>query len=92
MPHVHAEPGCREIAFEAPQRLDEPQEVALEDYARALMRAEAAEAWRAADDPAAVRGVRVCGVGLAVTRALVRDLEDFARSLVTREGGGLGWS
>jgi len=39
-----------------------------------------------------VRGVHVCGLGTAVTGALLRDLEDFARSLVTGAGGGLGWS
>jgi len=47
---------------------------------------------RAGDDPATVRGVHVCGLGMALTPALLRDLEDFARSLLTGTGGGLGWS
>jgi len=43
-------------------------------------------------DPATVRGVHVCGLGMALTPALLRDLEDFARSLLAGTGGGLGWS
>ena len=84
MPHTRPEPGCYDIDFAAALPLDEPAEVALEDYARALTRAQAAEAVRAGDDPATVRGV--------LTPALLRDLEDFARSLIMGPGGGLGWS
>jgi hypothetical protein len=92
MPHAQPQSGCYEIGFETPQPLGEPAEVALEDYARALTRAQGAEALRAADDPAMVRGVHLCGLGTAVTSTLLRDLEDFARSLVSGSGGGLGWS
>ena len=92
MPRTRPEPGCYEIDFATACPLDEAAEVALEDYARALTRARAAEAVRAGDDPATVRGVHVCGLGLALTPALLRDLEDFARSLITGTGGGLGWS
>jgi hypothetical protein len=92
MPHTRPEAGCYEIDFETAYPLGEGAEVALEDYARALTRAGAAEAVRAGDDPATVRGVHVCGLGLALTPALLRDLEDFARSLLTGTGGGLGWS
>jgi hypothetical protein len=92
MPHDGPETGCYEIGFEARLPLDEGAEVALEDYARALTRARGAEVLRAGDDPATVRGVHVCGLGVAVTPSLLRDLEDFARSLVTGTGGGLGWS
>ena len=66
-------------------------EVALEDYARTLTRARAAEALHAGDS-AAIRGVHVCGLAGALTPALRRDVEDFARSLVAGTGGGLGWS
>jgi hypothetical protein len=92
MPHARPEAGCYEIDFETAYPLDEGAEVALEDYARALTRSQGAEALRAGDDPATVRGVHVCGLGAAVTGALVRDLEDFARALVTGGSGGLGWS
>jgi len=92
MPHLRSEPGCYDIDFASAFPLDEGAEVALEDYARALTRSRAAEAVRAGDDPATVRGVHVCGLGMTLTPALLRDLEDFARSLVLGTGGGLGWS
>jgi hypothetical protein len=92
MPHASPQPGCYEIGFEKAYPLAEEAEVALEDYGRALTRSESAEAVRASDDPATVRGVHVCGLGTAVTTALLRDLEDFARTLVSGSGGGLGWS
>jgi hypothetical protein len=92
MPQARSEPGCYEIGFETAYPLDEAAEVALEDYARALTRSRGAEAVRASDDPATVRGVHVCGLGAAVTAPLLRDLEDFARSLIAGSGGGLGWS
>lgn len=92
MPHTRPEAGCHEIDFETAYPLGEAAEVALEDYARALTRARAAEAVRAGEDPATVRGVHVCGLGMALTPELLRDLEDFARSLLTGTGGGLGWS
>ena len=92
MPHASPQAGCYEIGFEAAYPLGEAAEVALEDYGRALTRAQAAEALRASDDPGAVSGLHVCGLGVAVTASLLRDLEDFARSLVAGSGGGLGWS
>ena len=92
MPLARPEPGCYDIGFETTYPLDEAAEVALEDYARVLTRSRAAEALRADDDPATVRGVHVCALGAAVTAPLLRDLEDFARSLLTGRGGGLGWS
>lgn len=85
--------GCYDLAFQAGYPIDEPAEVALEDYARALTRAQGAEAMRARDDPAMVEGVHVCGLGSPLNRALLTDIEDFARDLVIRRGGGgLGWS
>lgn len=88
-----AEAGCFDLAFRAAYPIDEPGEVALEDYARTLARARAAEGLRAPEDPAMVRGVHVCGLGASPTPALVTDIEDFAQSLATRRnGGGLGWS
>lgn len=82
---------CYDLSFQAGYPVDEPAEVALEDYARALLRARAVEGIRSEEDPAMVRGVHVCGLGASPTPALFTDVEDFARSLVVR-GGGLGWS
>jgi hypothetical protein len=88
-----AEPGCFDLAFRAAYPIDEPGEVALEDYTRTLLRARAAEGLRSDDDPSMMRGVHVCGLGAPPTPVLVTDIEDFARSLAaSRSGGGLGWS
>lgn len=84
-------PDCYELSFHAGYPVDEPGEVALEDYARALTRSLSAEAVRAMDDPSMVKAVHVCGLGTSPTQALLTDLEDFARSLVGGSGG-LGWS
>jgi hypothetical protein len=92
MSRSHPEAGCDEIAFDGAYPLDEGAEVALEDYARALFRSRGAEALRSPEAPARVSGVHLCGAGAPVTGPLRRDLEDFARSLVTGTGGGLGWS
>lgn len=83
---------CYELAFQAGYPIDEPGEVALEDYARALTQARGAEAARARDDPAMVQGVHVCGLGSPLSRSIMTDIEDFARGLARPGGGGLGWS
>lgn len=84
---------CFDLSFHAGYPIDETGEVALEDYARVLARARAAFGLRASEDPGAVRGVHVCGLGSSPSAALLTDLEDFARSLVAgTAGGGLGWS
>jgi hypothetical protein len=85
--------GCRDLAFRAAYPVDEAGEVALEDYARALSRAGAAQAVRAADDTSSVTGLHLCDVGPALTPAVLTDIEDFARDLAAGGGtGGLGWS
>jgi hypothetical protein len=82
-----------DLRFRGSYPIDEPGEVALEDYARVLAKALAAEGLRDPADPMHVVGVRVKGLGASPTPALVSDIEDFARSLVARTpGGGLGWS
>jgi hypothetical protein len=84
---------CLELAIHASYPLDEPCDVALEDYARVLTRARAAEVARVPDDPARVRGVHVCGPRAGLERRLLTDIEDFARDLALRGGGsGLGWT
>lgn len=73
--------------------MDEAGEVALEDYARTLGRAAAAEAVRASGDVAALTGVHLCAVGVPLTAAVLADIEDFARSLVATGGTDRrGWS
>jgi hypothetical protein len=86
-------PGCFDLSFESSHALSEPAEVALEDYARALLSCGAAEAVRPEGDPGRVSGVHVCGLASPASPALLTDLEDFAREMAQRsDGGGLGWS
>jgi hypothetical protein len=81
------------VPFREPVRLDDPAEVALEDYARAVARAREAEAVRAGGDGSPVTGVRLAGVASLPTPQMRSDIEDFARDLALRgEGSGLGWS
>ncbi len=82
---------CYDLGFQAGYPMNEPAEVALEDYARVLTRSRAAEAMRKNDDPSMVEGVHICGLGSSLTQAIITDLEDFARGLVLGSGG-LGWS
>lgn len=87
------EADCYDLAFRAGYPMDEPAEVALEDYALTVTRARGAEAMRKRDDPSMVDGVHVCGLGSTLTQAILTDVEDFARALAIRVGsGGLGWS
>ena len=93
MTRRNPESDCYDLAFQAGYPLPEPADVALEDYARVVTRSRSAEAIRAEDDPASVRGVHVCGLGAPVHRAALADIEDFAREMAVRgAGGGLGWS
>jgi hypothetical protein len=82
-----------DLRFEKGYPIDSPGEVALEDYARVLTRAEAAEALRAEGSPERVTGVRIAAAEAALTAAVRKDIEDFARDLARRGGGsGLGWA
>jgi hypothetical protein len=86
------ESSC-ELTFDRSYALPEPAEVALEDYARVLLRAGGAEALRASDDPGRVRGLRIDSPRGLLTDALRVDIEAFARELTRAAGGGgLGWS
>jgi len=85
--------GCRDLAFRAGYAVDDPGEVALEDYAREVTRARDVEAVRREDDPGLVTGLHFCGLDAEPAPALRADIEDFARDLAARSGGGgLGWS
>jgi hypothetical protein len=81
---------CYELAFETGFLMGEAPEVALEDYAREMTRAGAAEAIR--DPDGRVGRVHLCGLPGPLAATATRDIEDFARSLVAPEAGGLGWS
>ena len=91
MSRARPEPGCIVVSFAEPHPMDDPSEVALEDYARVLTRARAAEAVRA-ETADAIAGVHLCGPEQPPSPAVLADLEGFARSLDSGPSGGLGWS
>jgi hypothetical protein len=91
MSRARPEPGCVLVSFGQPLPMDDASEVALEDTARVLSRARAAEAVRAAAGDA-VAGVHLCGAPEPPSPAVRADLEGFARSLAGGPSGGLGWS
>ncbi len=81
------------MSFREAHPMDEPSEVALEDYARVLTRSRAAEAVPAAGAPG--HGARACTCAARSSRlraATIADIEGFARSLLAGRAGGLGWS
>jgi hypothetical protein len=90
MSRAQPAPDCLDVELPAGLSMGDTAEVALEDYARALTGAGAAEAVR--DGGGRVAGIHLCGLTGAVPEGAVRDVEGFARSLVTPESGGLGWS
>ena len=92
MSRSRPEAGCVLVSFQEAHPMDEPSEVALEDYARVLTRAQAAEAVPAAGAPGMVEGVHLCGAGQPLSPATIADIEGFARSLLAGRAGGLGWS
>ena len=85
--------GCRELVFGEGYAVDDAGEVALEDYAREVTRAREVEAVRAHGDPGRIAGLHLCGLDAEPSAGLRIDVEDFARDLAARPGGGgLGWS
>jgi hypothetical protein len=82
------EAGCQDLVFREAYAVDEAGEVALEDYARTVARAAAAEV--ALGSP--IRGVHLCAPGAPVTAEVIADVEGFARSLAADRPSGLGWS
>lgn len=84
--------GCLDFAFSRSYALTDSAQAALEDYARALARAEDAEALTPAGPQGAVSGIHLCGAAADARGALDSELEEFARELCARAGrGGLGW-
>jgi hypothetical protein len=86
------ETGCDDVAFREGYSVDEAGELALEDYARTVGGARAAELVRTEGEANAISGVHLCGVGAPLTPALRADIEDFARALAAGGAAGLGWS
>lgn len=84
--------ACVELAFALPRAVGAAGQVALEDYARALTRAEGAEAMASPDEPGRVAGLHLCAPAEPVRGALLEDVEAFARQVAERAGEGLGWS
>jgi hypothetical protein len=71
--------------------LEPPAQVALEDYARVLTSAAAAEV--IASNDTTVTGLHLCGLSTGVTPAALCDVQSFANELAAATpSGGLGWS
>jgi hypothetical protein len=83
-------PACVDVAFARRYAVDAAGEVALEDYARALTRAEGAEAVPAPDG--GVGGLHLCAPAEPPRRGVIEDIEAFAGEMSQRGGDGLGWS
>jgi hypothetical protein len=66
--------------------------VALEDYARELTRASAAEALVAAGETDRLLGLALESPLVDPQGNVLDDIEAFARELAERAGDGLGWS
>jgi hypothetical protein len=81
-----------EVAFGGRYAVSASGQVALEDYARVLTRADGVEALAADDDPGRVRGLHLCAPAVPPREAALEDIEAFAREMAERTGDGLGWS
>jgi hypothetical protein len=81
-----------EIRFRAARTLTPFAIVALEDYARELTRAAAAEALVAEDAGERLLGLSLEAPLIAPQGIVLDDIEAFARELAERAGDGLGWS
>lgn len=80
------------IRFAAKHSIGAMGVVALEDYARELTQARAAEALVADGETDRLEGLMLEAPRIAPQGAVLEDIEAFARDLVERSGVGLGWS
>ena len=76
------------VRFGAPSAAGAAALVALEDYARELTRARAAEALLAEDGSGHLIGVALDAPLVAPQGTVLDDIEAFARDLAERSGGG----
>jgi hypothetical protein len=83
-------PACVNLAFGGRYAVGAGGQVALEDYARALTRAEGVEVVPAPDG--GVGGLHLCAPAEPPGAAALEDIEAFAREMAARAGDGLGWS
>lgn len=85
---------CADISLPKALALEPPAQVALEDYARVLTRAQSAEVVLSdsAGHESEVVAVHVCGMASPTSASIERDIADFACELAVSERGGLGWS
>jgi hypothetical protein len=79
------------VRFATPWTVGASGVVALEDYARELTRASAAEALPA-DAAGRLPGIALVAPAVAPEGDVLEDIEAFARDLAERDGFGLGWS
>jgi len=91
---TRAHPGdaCFEVSFGGTWAVGAGGQVALEDYAQALTRAEGVEAIPAPGDPGRLEGLHLCAPAEPPRGAVLEDIEAFAREMAHRAGDGLGWS
>ena len=80
------------IRFAAEHPIGAAGVVALEDYARELTQAKAAEALVAEGEAGRLTGLALDAPRIAPQGAVLEDIEAFARDLAERSGPGLGWS
>ena len=80
------------IRFAAKHSIGAAGLVALEDYARELTQAKAAEALVAEGQTERVTGLVLEAPLVAPEGAVLEDIEAFALGLGERAGPGLGWS
>jgi hypothetical protein len=80
------------IRFAASHSIGAAGVVALEDYARELTQAKAAEALVTEGETDRLTGLALEAPLVAPQGAVLEDIEAFARDLAERSGDGLGWS
>jgi len=83
---------CLEVSLGATYWIGDGGQVALEDYARELTRAEGVEAIAAPGEAGRLAGLHLCAPRVPPRGAVLEEIEAFARNLAHRAGDGLGWS